>query len=101
MTVQLHASQFETKASADDIREVLRCRYAGEPLITVKDTDPPGGFMYSDRLSGSASMALYVSGNDERILLMAEYDNLGKGASGAALQNLNIMLGREETTGLI
>ena len=46
-------------------------------------------------------MALYVSGNDERILLMAEYDNLGKGASGAALQNLNIMLGREETTGLI
>ena len=60
-----------------------------------------GGFMYSDRLSGSASMALYVSGNDERILLMAEYDNLGKGASGAALQNLNIMLGREETTGLI
>ena len=101
MTVQLHASQFETKASADDIREVLRCRYAGEPLITVKDTDPSGGFMYSDRLSGSASMALYVSGNNDRILLMAEYDNLGKGASGAALQNLNIMLGREETTGLI
>jgi N-acetyl-gamma-glutamyl-phosphate reductase len=45
-------------------------------------------------------MYMYVSGNDDRLLLMAVYDNLGKGASGAALQNLNILLGREETAGL-
>lgn len=100
MTVQLHSAQLEKKVSAGDIREVLRERYAGEPLIQVADGLPEDGFIYSNPLAGSCAMRLYVSGNDDRLLLMAVYDNLGKGASGAALQNLNILLGREETAGL-
>lgn len=100
MTVQLHTSQLEAKADADEIRGILKRRYDGEPLIRVRDGVPEDGFIYSSPLSGSAGMDLYVSGNEDRILLMAVYDNLGKGASGAALQNLNILLGREETAGL-
>jgi N-acetyl-gamma-glutamyl-phosphate reductase len=46
-------------------------------------------------------MVLSVLGNEERILLTARYDNLGKGASGAAIQNMNILLGLPETTGLV
>ena len=45
-------------------------------------------------------MEVAVAGNDERILLISRFDNLGKGASGAAIQNLNILLGLDETTGL-
>lgn len=100
MTVQLHTSQLERKVSPDDIREILSTRYDGEPLIKVIDGVPEDGFIYSNPLAGSAGMYMYVSGNDDRLLLMAVYDNLGKGASGAALQNLNILLGREETAGL-
>ena len=51
--------------------------------------------------NGSNGMQIYVTGNSERMLLMASYDNLGKGASGAAVQNLNIVLGAEETAGLL
>lgn len=101
MTVPLHSSQLAGQAGPEDIREVLRQHYAGEKLVTVKDEAPSDGFMYSNPMSGSNGMQLYVTGNPERILLMASYDNLGKGASGAAVQNLNIVLGTEETKGLL
>ena len=52
-------------------------------------------------LAGKDTMEISVAGNAERILLIARFDNLGKGASGAAIQNMNILLGLEETTGLI
>jgi N-acetyl-gamma-glutamylphosphate reductase len=51
-------------------------------------------------LSGRDDMAITVAGNDERILLISTFDNLGKGASGAAIQNMNILLELDETTGL-
>ena len=51
-------------------------------------------------MSGLDSMTISVAGNDDRILLIAQYDNLGKGASGAAVECLNIVLGVDETTGL-
>ena len=65
-----------------------------------KDADE-SGFLSAAALSGRDDMQIYVSGNDERILLVARYDNLGKGASGAAIQNMNILMGAEETKGLI
>ena len=58
------------------------------------------GFYSAAALSGTDGMEITVAGNDERILLVARYDNLGKGASGAAVQCLNLVLGAEETTGL-
>ena len=61
----------------------------------------PDGFLAANTLAGTNNMQLFVFGNDEQILLASRLDNLGKGASGAAVQNMNIMLGLDETTGLI
>ena len=60
-----------------------------------------GGFLSSAALSGRDSLEVSVFGNDKRILLVARFDNLGKGASGAAIQNMNIALGFPETSGLV
>ena len=56
--------------------------------------------MNSIDFSGRDDMQITLAGNEQRILLTARFDNLGKGASGAAIQNMNILLGVEETTGL-
>ena len=52
-------------------------------------------------MSGRDDMFVTVAGNEERLLLISCFDNLGKGASGAAIQNMNILLGEEETKGLV
>ena len=66
----------------------------------VPDADE-SGFLSANALSGLDSMQISVFGNDDRILLVARYDNLGKGASGAALQCMNIAIGADETRGLV
>lgn len=101
MTVPLHAPLLSRPAGPAEILSVLKDRYAGEALITVKDEAPDNGFIYSSPMSGNSGMRMYVTGNEDRILLIASYDNLGKGASGAAIQNMNIVLGAKETTGLL
>ena len=58
------------------------------------------GFLTFTDCNGTNNLEIFVFGNDDRILISARYDNLGKGASGAAVQNMNIMLGLPETTGL-
>ena len=75
--------------------------YAGEKLVTVKDGIDDGGFIASDRLAGKNNLEIGVYGTDDNILLVATFDNLGKGASGAAVQNMNIVLGIDEEKGLI
>ena len=103
VTVQLFASQFrEPGMTLETIREVYRNYYAEGGLVRFVD-DPAsteGGFLSSAALSGRDGMEVSVYGNDERILLVSRFDNLGKGASGAAIQNMNIVLGCDETTGL-
>lgn len=69
------------------------------PLMTIEEQK--SFFLASNTLSGLNKLQVFVFGNDEQILLCARLDNLGKGASGAAVQCLNIMLGIDETTGLI
>ena len=101
MSVPLHGSQLLRQAGPEDIRKVLEERYAGEALIRVNAEAPADGFIYSNPMSGSNGMEIYVTGNSDRILLAASYDNLCKGASGAAVQNMNIVLGVDETAGLI
>ena len=58
-------------------------------------------FLASNTISGKDIMQIFVFGDDEQILISARLDNLGKGASGAAVQCLNIMMGIDETTGLV
>ena len=62
---------------------------------------PEDGFLSANDLSGTNMMQLFVNGNDDRLILCSRLDNLGKGASGAAVQCLNIMMGIDETTGLL
>ena len=88
----------DVRGTADDIRAVYAKRYRG-PVVTA--AEPPEGMLAANALSGLDSMQVMVTGNDERILLVSVFDNLGKGASGAAVQNMNIILGIDETTGLL
>ena len=61
---------------------------------------PVCGFIGSNNLAGKDVLQIFVNGNEEQLMLTARLDNLGKGASGAAVQNMNLMLGFEETKGL-
>ena len=92
-------------AGAAEVREVLRARYADEPFIHVHGYPVPeaaldAGFLSATDRNGSNDLDLMVFGDDEQVLLVARYDNLGKGASGAAVQNLNLMLGLPESAGV-
>ena len=73
----------------------------GEGMIRFVPEGSEGGFLSALAYAGRDDMEVSVSGNEERILLTARFDNLGKGASGAAIQNMNIALGLPEDTGLI
>ena len=70
-------------------------------MVEVKESLDDGGFIAANKLQGTNKLNITVTGNDENILLVALYDNLGKGASGAAIQNMNIMLGLDEEKGLV
>ena len=76
--------------------------YAGSKFIKVMELQDTidGGFIAANTLSGTNDMQIFVYGNDERIVISARFDNLGKGASGAAVQCMNIMMGIDEGTGL-
>ena len=100
VTVPLFRSQLQNGAGADDIRAVYAKKYKG-PVLSYRETMEEGGFLASNLFTGKDCMAVSVSGNEERILLTAVYDNLGKGASGAAIQNMNLTLGVDETCGMV
>lgn len=97
VTVPLFASQIN--GCVDDIKKIYSDYYNTE-IVRYCDFSDENGFLSAAALSGKDSMQLSVFGNDERVTLCARYDNLGKGASGAAIQNMNIVLGVDETTGL-
>jgi N-acetyl-gamma-glutamyl-phosphate reductase len=87
-------------AGKTDIFKTLKGVYEGSRFISVTDTPPENGYVESNAFVGTNHMELLVTGSDEIIELIARFDNLGKGASGAAVQNMNIMLGLPEDMGL-
>ncbi|MDR0821997.1 MAG: N-acetyl-gamma-glutamyl-phosphate reductase [Oscillospiraceae bacterium] len=93
-----HTSQFERRVTTSELGEIYRAHYANETL--VKYVDDVGAFSAANHLTGRDDLEIFVSGNNERVLTAARLDNLGKGASGAAVQCLNIMFQLPETTGL-
>ncbi len=98
VTVPLFADQL--CGSVQDIRELYAERYNTKIVKYVESVDE-SGFLSAAGLSGSDRMEISVYGNDRRILLCARYDNLGKGASGAAVECLNYKLGVDEAKGLV
>lgn len=97
VTVSLFASQI--KGNINDIAELYKAYYK-EGLVKYKECADEEGFMSACKYEGLDTMEVTVTGNDERILLVSRFDNLGKGASGAAIQNMNILLDLDEKTGL-
>lgn len=102
--VPLQTWALPARPTAHAIRTVLKEHYAGETFVTVVDENEGGALKTLDAelLRHTNSLKLFVFGNDrrEQVRLVAVLDNLGKGASGAAVQNLNLMLGFDEGLGL-
>ena len=98
VTVPLFANQIN--GTMEDVKNVYRSIYNKGIIRFDESEDQEGGFMSASSYSDYDDMQITVKGNDERILLIARFDNLGKGASGSAIQNMNIIMGIDETTGL-
>ncbi len=99
MEVTVPVFSGDLKGSVEDVKNAYRAAYTGK-LVHFDEKCGEEGFLSAAAYAGFDDMEISVSGNEERILLTARFDNLGKGASGAAIQNMNIRLGLEETTGL-
>jgi N-acetyl-gamma-glutamyl-phosphate reductase len=99
VSVTLGAEEF-TGASTGELRDIFADYYRDEPLIHVMEGAPEDGTIAANTLAGRDDLEIWITGNPEQALLMARFDNLGKGASGAAVQCLNLMLDRPESAGL-
>lgn len=102
--VPIFASELVGKPTRQDIEALLRDRYQNDPcvqVIAVDEQDPRiDGYLDAGACNQTNDIELMVFGHSDQLLLIARYDNLGKGAAGCAVQNLNLMLGKAETTGL-
>jgi N-acetyl-gamma-glutamyl-phosphate reductase len=100
--VPLPLSVMPNSGSPEQLREALAAHYAGSPVVTVHDKAAPFEMLIRATQEPSDRLDLYVLGSPDntQVRLLAMLDNLGKGASGAAVQNLNIMAGLDETSGL-
>ncbi|MBR3172144.1 MAG: N-acetyl-gamma-glutamyl-phosphate reductase [Lachnospiraceae bacterium] len=99
-SIMLHNRLLAGQPTAEEIRDKLAEYYAGEHFVTVLPYDSKQGTVYANVLAGTNHLQLIVSGYEDLTTVTALFDNLGKGASGAAVQNMNIMLGIDEATGL-
>lgn len=101
VSVPLFKRLMAKKYSVNDVLEYFTEYYARQNFIKVVKSDEIPAFLPANELVGTNYLKIYVTGNDEQILLASVFDNLGKGASGAAVQNMNIMCGLDERTSLI
>ena len=108
-TISLHTAKLNGAPGLRDVWKVLWDHYQGQRMVQVYfDPTPDAGYepfdnttkLYANTWAGRDDLMIFVTGNDQRVTVTALFDNLGKGASGAAVQNMNIMLGLGETTGL-
>ena len=103
MSVPLYTEFLNRYKQVDDLRKYFSEYFAGEPFIQVMEKgaeEETLNMLPANQCSGYDGLRIYVTGNEDRIVLSSQFDNLGKGASGAAIQCLNIILGCEETKGL-
>lgn len=104
VSLPLYGEYLQKSASPEAVCSFLTEFYKGQGFVKVMplgaDTELHGGMIAGNGCTGWDGLRIFVTGNEERLLLTAQFDNLGKGASGAAIQCLNIMLGCEEDKGL-
>lgn len=104
VAVPLHAELLERKSDAREIHAFLLEYYRGQRFVKIMplgiESELDRGYLNAGGASGTNNMEIMVFGGERQILVIARFDNLGKGASGAAIQNMNIMLGLDEACGL-
>ncbi len=103
VTLPLYTDLLNGKPSLQEVQEKLAAFYEGEPFIQVMPLgkeEETNGFLAGNARSGWDGLEIFVTGNEDRILLSSRFDNLGKGASGAAIQCMNIVMGVDEKKGL-
>ena len=103
VSLPLYTSMLNGVSSVEDVHKVISDFYVGEQFVKVMPLDASAGegnMLAGNACSGWDGLRIFVTGNADRIVLSSQFDNLGKGASGAAIQCLNIMLGCEENKGL-
>ncbi len=105
VTAYLHPQQFTRPTTPAEVQKIIADYYAGEAFINVQPFDleatTDGGFYDVEACNDTNRVDIAVFGNAERMLLISRLDNLGKGASGAAVQAMNVHLGVEESLGLV
>jgi N-acetyl-gamma-glutamyl-phosphate reductase len=99
-SIMLHNELLPNVTSARDVHACLADHYAGQRFVTVVPFGANDPVLYANQLAGTNVLRIVVCGNEEHTSVTALFDNLGKGASGAAVQNMNIVLGIDEATGL-
>lgn len=99
VSVPLFSDLLTRHATVQDVRDIFKKHYDQKPFVKVREAREDG-MIGANNFAGRDDMEIEVGGNDERILVTARFDNLGKGASGAAVQCMNLVLGTDETTGL-
>ena len=103
LTTPFYTDMLNGAKTPEKIHEYLTGYYAGKKFVKVmpfgKEADY-NGFLAGNACAGWDGIEIYVTGNEDRVLVSTRFDNLGKGASGAAIQCLNIMIGCEEDKGL-
>lgn len=100
-SIMLHNRLLNGSPSAADIHDCLARHYANQLMVSVAEFGSNASVLYANELAGTNKLRIVVCGNDEHTTVTALFDNLGKGASGAAVQNMNIVLGLDEGIGLL
>ncbi len=101
VSVPLFLDQLGGRMTPDRLRELYMEFYQHQQMIRVQPAgEPADGFLGANNMAGRDDLEIFVCGNAEQVVLISRFDNLGKGASGAAVQNMNLMLGYPETLGL-
>lgn len=104
VNLPIHANLMKKRVSPEELRDILADYYKGQTFIRVcefgKEADY-NGFLAANEMAGKDYAQILVTGNDDRIVVSAFFDNLGKGASGAAVECLNISMGVDPATGLV
>ncbi len=104
VSVPLYTDLLAKEETPESLLHYYAAYFKNQPFLKVSDAEDPvaaSGFLAANGLSGWDGLKIYVTGNKERVVVSAQFDNLGKGASGAAIECMNLVLGCEETKGLV
>ena len=101
VSIPLFADKLSKKCGIEDLREIFKAHYEGKPMIKIREADFEQNMLGANNFDGRDDLEIRINGNDERIVITSRFDNLGKGASGAAIQCFNLACGVEETKSLV